>query len=241
MRFLTIYVLSLFPLGVMAGDGSFIAEFYQAKSIQQTDLPAAIEGMKRSFHLAVAAGNADYATSAGLNAAYMVYQRDQSAEAGRFAREVILALDHIDYQTPYGDALRRVQLFGLMERALQMDGKIGSAWKANRAAAETLRGRKVSADDDGRPITVAEIKSFPAPLRSYGWRLIEREAGTLDSVGRGIDARVLLDDSVAAFGANWESISDTEKFYAFKLAARRCGLLDYLGYEKQAIDEQRQL
>lgn len=241
MKILSWLAFPLFSIGAMAGDGSYQAEFYQAQSIQGTDREGAIEGMKRSFQLAVAAGNADYATSAGLNAAYLMYEKDQSVAGGRFAREVILALDAIEYNIPGGDALRRVQLFGLMQRALQMDGKIGAAWQANRAAAETLRGKKLSADGDGSSITVAELKTLSPPLRSYGWRLIEREAEILDLVGRSLDARALLDEAITALGDDWNAIPEVERFYAFKLAARRCELLDYLGYEKQAIELQQKL
>lgn len=241
MKILSLLVFPLFSIGATAGEASYQTEFHHAKSIQDTDREGAIEGMKRSFHLAVAAGNADYATSAGLNAAYLMYGKDQSVAGGRFAREVILALDALEYNIPGGDALRRVQLFGLMQRALQMDGKIGAAWQANRAAAETLRGQKLSADGDGRSITVAEIKTLAPRLRSYGWRLIEREADILDLVGRSLDARVLLDEAITTLGDDWNAIPELERFYAFKLAARRCELLDYLGYEIQAIETQQKL
>ncbi len=241
MRLLPQVFVSLFTIAAATAQGSYQAEFYAAKEIQKTDVPAAIEGMKRSFHLAVEAGNADYATSAGLNGAYQMYESKKSIEAGRFSREVITALDALDYQTVDGDALRRVQLFGLMERGLQTEGKIGAAWQANRAAAETLRGKKLSADGDGRSITVAELKNLPPALRSYGWRLVEREADMLDFVGRSLEARTLLEQAVAALGDDWQRIPKLEQFYAFKLRARLCELLDYLGYEKQALDAQQAL
>jgi|GEM_PF-3925709 len=241
MKLLPLVFVSLLTLAAATGQGSYQAEFYAAKEIQKTDPQAAIEGMKRGFHLAVAAGNADYATSAGLCGAYLMYENERSVEAGRFSREVITALDGIDYQTEDGDALRRVQLFGLMERGLHMEGKIGAAWQANRAAAETLRGKKLTANGDGRSVTVQEIKNLPPALRSYGWRLVEREADMLDFVGRSLEARTLLEQAVAALGDDWQRIPKLEQFYAFKLRARLCELLDYLGYEKQAIDAQKAL
>lgn len=239
MRLLPLVFVSVFTITGATGQGSYQAEFYAAKEIQKADPQAAIEGMKRGFHLAVEAGNADYATSAGLCGAYLLYEKEQRVEAGRFAREVITALDGIEYRTP--DALRRVQLFGLMERGLHTEGKIGAAWQANRAAAETLRGKKLSADGDGRPITVEELKQLPAALRSYGWRLVEREADMLDFVGRSLEARALLERAVATLGDDWQQIPKLEQFYAFKLRARLCELLDYLGYQKQTIDAQQAL
>ena len=241
MRLFPLLLVALFPLAAMAAGDSFQAEFYAAKEIQKTDPQSAIEGMKRAFHLAVESGNADYATAAGVNGSYLIYESGKAVEAGRFAREVITALDPIDYKTPGGDALRRVQLFGLMERGLHMEGKIGAAWQANRAAAETLRGKKLSADGDGRSITVGELKTMSPALRSYGWRLVEREADMLDFVGRSLDARTLLEQAVAALGNDWQSIPKLEQFYAFKLRGRLCELLDYLGYEKLAIDAQQEL
>ncbi|MEO5716782.1 MAG: hypothetical protein ABIT37_25105 [Luteolibacter sp.] len=241
MRLLPLVFVSLFTIAVATGQGSYQSEFYAAKNLGKTDPQAAIEGMKRGFHLAVEAGNADYATAAGLNGAYLMYENGKRVEAGRFAREVITALDALDDETAGGDALRRVQLFGLMERGLHTEGKIGAAWQANRAAAETLRGKKLTADGDGRPITVEELKNLPPALRSFGWRLVERESDMLDFVGRSLEARALLEQAVAALGDDWQRIPKLEQFYAFKLRARLCELLDYLGYEKQAIDTQQAL
>ncbi len=241
MRLFPLVFVSLLTISAATGQGSYQAEFYAAKNLQKTDPQAAIKGMKRGFHLAVEAGNADYATAAGLSGAYLMYENDNRVEAGRFSREVITALDGIDYQTADGDALRRVQLFGLMERGLHTEGKIGAAWQANRAAAETLRGKKLTAEGDGRSITVEEIKNLPPALRSFGWRLVEREADMLDFVGRSLEARALLEQAVAALGDDWQRIPKLEQFYAFKLRARLCELLDYLGYEKQAIDAQQTL
>lgn len=241
MRLLPVLFLSMFSIKALAADRSYIEEYYAAKEMEGKDPKAAAEGMKRSFVLALEDGNADYATSAGLTGAFMLYRQDQEVEAGRLCHETLKALETMDYSPPDGDVERRVQLFGLMERGLHVEGKIGEAWKANRAAAETLRGRKLRADDDGRAISVEDLKQLPPGFRSYGWRLIEREADMLDYVGRSLEARALLDKAAEQLGGDWKSVPEAERFYAFKLLSRRCELLDYLGYEKDAIDAQKVL
>lgn len=241
MRLLPALFLSMLSIKALAADRSYIQEYYAAKELEAKDPKEAAEGMKRSFHLAVEDGNGDYATSAGLNGAYMLYRRDQEVEAGRLCRETLKALESLNYSPPDGDVERRVQLFGLMERGLLQEGKIGEAWKANRAAAETLRGKRLRADDDGRAISVEDLKLLSPGLRSYGWRLIEREADMLDYVGRSLDARALLDKSAEKLGKEWNAIPVAERFYAFKLLSSRCELLDYIGYEKDAIDTQKVL
>jgi len=81
------------PLASSAAETSFISEFYKSREVEKSDLPAATELMIHSFRLAVAGRNADYTTAAGASAASLIYRQGKSVEAGRFAREVILALD----------------------------------------------------------------------------------------------------------------------------------------------------
>jgi tetratricopeptide (TPR) repeat protein len=229
------------PLGLMAADTSYISEFYQSRNVEKSDLSAATELMIHSYHLAVTAGNADYTTAAGSSATQLIYRQGKVVEAGRFARQVILALDAFDVPDADGDAVRRTTIFGYLERGLLMEGQIGEAMRANRAAAETLRGRKVSADADAQPISLAEVIPLRPELRSLGWRLIERESELLDYAGRTPDSRALLDAATAYLEKNWTHLEPNERFYAFKLLASRALLLDFLGYQREAIQAEKDL
>lgn len=233
------------PLAVHAAPGNYATEFHQAKKLEATDRAAAAEGMIRSYQLAVAAGNADYATAAGVNACHMLYAQGKAIDAAKLAREVILALDPLDnHGSPNNDALRRVQLFGLMERGLLAEGRLGAAWKANRAAAETLRAKKVSADADGPSIDVEEAVHLQGELRSQGWRIIERESELLDLAGRSNEALDLLSQATTFIEDVWDeqgALIPAERFYAFKLLASRAMLLDFLGYEEETILLQQRL
>jgi len=233
------------PLAAHAAPGKYATEFHQAKKLEATDRAAAAEGMIRSYQLAVAAGNADYATAAGVNACHMLYAQGKAIDAAKLAREVILALDPLEnHGSPNNDALRRVQLFGLMERGLLAEGRLGAAWKANRAAAETLRAKKVSADADGPSIDVEEAVHLQGMLRSQGWRIIERESELLDLAGRSNEALELLSQATTFIEDVWdeqEELIPEERFYAFKLLAARGMILDFLGYEEETIVLQRRL
>lgn len=241
MRHLLLIAALACPLLCGAEERNFIQEFYDARKIQKQDPQGAVEGMKRSFRKAVEAGNSDYATAAGSNACEMLYTQRKVVECGKLAREVIDALEPFEPDGPQGDALRRTPIFGFLERGLLMEGKIGEAWRANRAAAETLRGRKVAADGDGASITVREVIRLQPALRSLGWRLIEREAELLDLAGRGVEALALLDEAAAFLGKDWRRLAPVEQFYAFKLLAARATILDFLGYQRAALEAQQEL
>ncbi|MCW1887473.1 hypothetical protein OKA04_22245 [Luteolibacter flavescens] len=240
MRHLLLIAALACPL-VASGQGNFAQEFHNARKIESTDIAAASEGMTRSFHKAIEAGNADYATAAGASACELIYRQGKNVEAGKLAREVIDALDAFPVEGFQGDAVRRCTIFGYLERGLMMEGKIGAALQANRAGAETLRGKKLRSDGNGAPITVSEVIVLPAGLRSVGWRLIEREANLLDHIGRTAEARALLDEAAAHLGQQGRKLAPVEHFYASKLLATRADLLDFLGYEEEAIRLQREL
>ncbi|MEK7952960.1 hypothetical protein [Luteolibacter soli] len=240
MRHLLLIAALACPL-VAAGERTYIQEFYDARKIEKADPAAAVEGMKRSFEKAIAEGNTDYAAAAGASACHLIYEQGRNVEAGKFAREVLDKLDPLPVDGPYGDAVRRCTIFGYLERGLMMEGKIGAALQANRAGAETLRGKKVTANGDGPPVKVKEVIALPAKLRSMGWRLIEREGELLDHIGRTTDARALLDEAAAYLTAPDRDLESVERFYAFKLLASRAELLDFLGYNKEAIDLQEEL
>jgi hypothetical protein len=240
MRHLLLIAALACPLASAAGR-TYIHEFYDARKIEKTDPAGAIEGMKRCFRMAVAEGNADYATAAGASACHLIYRQGKDVEAGKLAREVIDELDAFPVDGPHGDAVRRCTIFGFLERGLLMEGKIGSALQANRAGAATLRGKKVPATGDGSPVTVKEVIALPAELRSIGWRLIERESDLLDHIGRTTEARALLDEAAAYLNKPGQRLEPVEYFYAFKLLASRAMILDFLGYEMEAIDLQQEL
>lgn len=241
MRHLLLIAALACPLVSGAEEKNFIQEFYNARKIQKQDPEGAAEGMKRSFRKSIEAGNADYATAAGSNACEMIYAQGKIVEAGQFAREVIEGLDPFEPDGPHGDALRRAPIFGYLERGLLMEGKTGAAWQANRAVAETLRGKKVAADADGASITVREVIPMRSDLRSLGWRLIEREAELLDFAGRSVEALALLDEAAAFLGKDWQRLAPVEHFYAFKLLSARATILDFLGEQRAAIQAQEEL
>lgn len=241
MKIFLLLLAIFLPLSASAADRTYGQEFNAAKALRSTDPQGAIAGMRRSLQLSIAAGNGDYATSAGLTGAYYLYDQHQRVEAGKLSQETITAIDSIGYHPPTKNILRRTQLFGMIERGLSTEGKIGGACQANRAAAETLRGKLLPAIGDGRPITVAEIIGLAPDLRSLGWRLVEREADLLDFSGRSLEARDLLDQAMNALENDRKNGTEFDQFYIFKILTRRCELLDFLGYEKDAIDAQKSL
>jgi tetratricopeptide (TPR) repeat protein len=241
MRHLLLIAALACPLVSGAEERNFIQEFYDARKIARRDPEGAAEAMKRSFRKAVEARNADYATAAGANGCEIIYAQGRMVEAGQFAREVIEGLEPFEPDGPHGDALRRAPIFGYLERGLLMEGKTGAAWQANRAAAETLRGKKVAAEADGPSITVREVIPMRPDLRSLGWRLIEREAELLDIAGRSVEALALLDEAAAFLGKDWQRLAPVEHFYAFKLLSARATILDFLGEQRAAIEAQEAL
>ena len=85
--------------------------------------------------------------------------------SGKLEREVLTALDAPQDHSPERTLLRRVQFFGSIERGLLAEGKTGAAWQADRAAAETLRGKKIAAHSDGRSITrVVDLDQDISPI-----------------------------------------------------------------------------
>ncbi len=219
---------------------SYIEEFQIAQGLEQSDPQASADGMIRCLTHAAAAGDTAYASAAGLNGCFRIYEQGKVVAAGALAREVIQILGPLP---PGGqdNTLRRVQLFGFIERGLLAEGKVGGAWQANRAAAETLRGKKVPADADGKSVTLGEIVKLPPSFRSFGLRLIEREAELLNITGRTNEGRKLLDESATYLGSGWTRFDPNSQFYAFKLLAARAEFIDFLGYQEEAIRAQQDL
>ncbi|QJE96841.1 hypothetical protein [Luteolibacter luteus] len=242
MRFSILASLALLPW-CHAFAGNYADEFREGREAESRgDLPQAVDAMQRSYRSALEAGNVDYATAAGTNVLPYLYRQGKIIEAGQAALQMIEELN--DYpvdDAPRGDAARRVQYFGYAERGLRAEGRLGQAWQMNRAAAETLRGKKVTIHSDGPSITVGEVLEMPSALRAWGWRVLEREAELLDIMGRSQEARVLLDQAAAALGTEWRKFPKPEHFYIAKLLASRAMILDFLGYDREAIAAQREL
>jgi hypothetical protein len=233
-------IVASLPLATAYAD--YIEEFQKARRVEISDPQACVEGMVRSFHQAEEAGNCEYTSAAGLNACSAIYKQGKVVECGKLAREVISAVLPLEDLYPESTTLRSVQFFGYMERGLMAEGKVGAAWQANRAAAERLRGKKVSASADGPSITLADLDDVTPALRSGGLRLIEREADLLDTSGQSNEARKLLDAAAVWLGNDWQDrLDETERFYAFKLLAARAELVDFLGYNQEAIQAQQDL
>lgn len=214
--------------------------FDEAAKLRASDPEQAILGMRRSFELAVASGNVEMAAVAGLNVCGLIHAREQSVEAGKAAREIIAGLNTLTAEEPF-DAVRRAQIFGFVQTGLQAEGRIGEACRANRATAEILRGKNVSATADGPAITVGEVKDLQGQLRGLGWRAVLHEAQLLDLTGRTNQARTLLDESAVYFSNDWPSLTEHEQFYAYKLLGYRALVVDFLGYQEEAIAMEREL
>ena len=241
MRYHPLIAVFAMSLVASAAERSYIQEFQDALKIEKSAPEAATQGMLRGFHLAVAAGNAEYATAAGRHACFLIHNREKTVEAGKLAREVIDALDALPAGARNADTLNRAQFFGLIQTGLQKEGRLGEAWRANRATAETLRGKTVTATADGPPITLTEASRLPREIRSLGWRLLREEADLLDLAGRTVEARALLDEAAAQLRKEWPTLTPNEQFYAYKLMATRAMILDFLGYDALAIQTQREL
>lgn len=243
MRASILTALALLPCSGIASAGNYAIEFREGREAEaRGDLPAAVEAMKRSYQSALEAGNVDYATAAGTNVLPYLYRQGKSIEAGQAARQMIAELDRFPVDdAPRGDAARRVQFFGYAERGFSTEGKLGEAWQMNRSAAETLRGKKVTAASDGPSIKPKEVFAMPSPIRTWGWRVLEREGELLDLAGRTVETRALLDQAADFVGKDWSTMPEPEHFYIVKLLASRAMILDFLGYEREAIAAQQKL
>ena len=226
---------------VHASAGSdFITDFFKAKKMEDSAPEAAIELYAKSFEGAISAGNTDYATSAGLKPCFILHEQGKTAEAGQLARKIIDALHSLPTDLTENDVIRRCELFGFFQRGLYREGRIGEAWRANRAAAETLRGRKVAANADGPALAVVEVVALPPNLHGLGWSMIDQEARLMDSAGNTVAAVKLLDEAAEAIQARWESMAPNPRFYAFKVLGIRAELTDFLGDSLKAIQQQQE-
>lgn len=227
----------------MAAEDSYIHLYIEATKLYKSGSPNAIETMKQSFTEAIAAGDENYAESAAINGTEWLYQENKVAAAGAYANECHWAIEAMPRLTlpAARQQKRRIVLLGYRERGLHSEGKIGAAWKTNRQVAELLRGNQVTAHSDGPSITVAEVAQLPGTLADSGWRLLEREAEYLDLAGRTNEAKAMLDEAATTIKRQWPAWSDQQRFYPSKALATRADLLDFLGYQTEAIAAQEEL
>ncbi len=239
--FISFVLLAMLPL--MAEADSYIHAYMQARKLHEAGDPGAIESMKQAFTKAIAAGDENYAECAAINGTEWLYHENKVAAAGAYASECHRAIEALPVlKLPAArQQIRRIVLLGYRERGLQAEGKIGAAWKTNRQVAELLRGKTIAIDADGPSITVAEVANLPRGIADSGWRVIEREAEYLDLAGRTNEAKVMLDDAAATIKRQWVGWSDQQRFYPGKVLATRAVLLDFLGYQTEAIAAQEEL
>ena len=235
-------VIVAFSASRAAAASTCISEYFHADALAKTGhLADAATAMEHAFHLAVDEGNQPYVGSAGSRAAFMRYALDQVPEAGRLAREVLDKLVLSEPKLSFADATQRADLFGLVERGLLMEGQIGAAWQANRAAAETLRQKPVGVNADGPAIRVAELDTLPREMRDFAWRLLEREAEYLDLAGHSPEALAMLAATANKAAAEMPTMPVAQRFYPFKARAAYAQMLDFLGWKQLAIATQEAL
>lgn len=237
-RFIPIFV-ALSWLPVSAAD--YRELFREARAVQDHDPAVATEKMRQCFHAALAEGNHEYAITGGLNAAIMLYDRNETVAAGKLAREVINSLQAFD-DTGKDNTSRRTQLFNFIGSGLLAEGKIGAALQANRASADVARGKILDADGDGSPMTLADAIKLPPVESGYAFGIMERRSHLLELSGNAKEARRQLDEVEKWLGNDWPGrLRPMPRFYAFKLLATRAQLLDYLAYKEEAIRAQEKL
>lgn len=234
-------LLAILP--IVAAEDSYIHLYMQATKLHASGNPDAIKTMKQAFDKAITAGDENYAECAAINGTEWLYQQNKVAAAGSYASDCHTDIEAMPRLTlpAARQQKRRIVLLGYKERGLQAEGKIGAAWKTNRQVAELLRGNKVTTESDGPSITVAEVANLPRTTADSGWRLLEREAEYLDLAGRTNEAKSMLDEAATTIKLQWVGWTDLQRFYPAKVLATRALLLDFLGYQLEAIEAQEEL
>lgn len=217
----------------------YIQEFNTATAIENSDPESALTAYALSFQQALAAEDVDYATSAGLNSCYILHRQGKLVEAGNLACKTIEAINPLPCDFTSNDITRRSALFGFTETAWYKEGRIGEAWRANRATAESLRGRNVTPTGDGPSITVREVKAMPQVHQGLGWRCIDQEARLLNSSGRTLEAMALLNEASVVIRRQWPNLQTSPQFYAFKVLMTQSDFYDFLGICAEAIEMQK--
>lgn len=234
--------LSLSGIAQAASD-NYIHLYEQAINQLKAGQPQAIKVAQRCFDMSIAASDDNYANAIAINGAEYLYKFDKIVDAGKFAEQCNRVLDEMPDPrlSATRQQKRRIILLGYQERGLQMDGKLGAAWKVNRQVAEVIRGKKVTAESDGAAITIPEILGLSLSLQESAWRLVEREAEYLDLAGRSTEAIKLLDEAAIVIKESWPKWSSGQRFYPTKVLATRAVILDFLGFRIEAMAAQTEL
>lgn len=226
---------------VWAEERSFVDEYTMAMEIRDSKPDEAYDGLMRSYRLALAAGDENYAACAVLKACFIRHLQGRPVECGKTALAALPEIQSmVDETLPLGRE-RLGQLYGWVSSGFEAEGRLGEAWRMNRATAAVLRGSSGNVSGDPVPIRVSEIAGMPPMVRIFAWRTFEREAAFLNAVGRTLESKALLDEAAAVIKKRWPVLSGDERFYAFKVLCSRAMTMNFLGYESESIDEQRTL
>lgn len=223
------------------GGGSHIHEYWAAAKFRdQGDLQRACEGFVKAEESARQAEEWEYHYISASNAASCAYQLGRFPDCQRMAEA---ALDTFarhkssPWTRPLNIQLDRISTSGLLERCLLQAGRIGEGWQRNRATITAWRevfGGTAAAP--GSPPAPAEVAGLDPGGRSLGWRLIEREAEYLHYAGHTRAALRLLEAATAAAGPDLAPESNpTSRAYAQRLLTSRALILDFIGYDEQAL------
>lgn len=227
---------------LFASADGYIQQWFKAEEFKKSgDKQAEFEARLLCFELAIEANDANYSFAAASASAFALYQSGRQVAAGELAHEILEKLQTLPQENSFRSKIGRSEVFMILDRGLQAQGRIGDGWRANGAVAAILRGQHPGPDDGGEALTVDEILRLPANLRGLGWRCLGREADYLDISGRSQEALHLLAEAKIVIDEKWDQLHSTEKFYAFKALSSYTSQLDFLGYTKDALDLQAEL
>lgn len=238
--FSLLFALLISPL-VAAPDG-YIQQWFKAEDFKKSgDKEAELEARLRCFELAIEAKDGNYGYPAASSCTFLLYNQGRQVEAGKLAQDILKKLSSLPNKHSFQAKVCRCEVFMVLDRGLQAEGRIGEGWRVNGAVAETLRGKHPGPDDGGEALTVREVLHLPKNLRAIGWRSLTREAEYLDLAGRPQEALRLLAEADTILRSQWKRLHGNEKFYAFKIRNAYSAQLDFLGYAKKALDLEEEL
>ncbi|MGJ8644535.1 MAG: hypothetical protein ACSHX9_14085 [Luteolibacter sp.] len=226
---------------IASADG-YIQQWFKAEEFKKSgDKQAEFEARLLCFELAIKAKDPNYSYAAASSSVFALYVSGRQVEAGKLAHNILEKLQALPEEDSFRSKICRSEVFMILDRGLQAQGRIGDGWRANGAVAAILRGQHPGPDDGGDALSIDEILRLPANLRGMGWRCLGREADYLDISGRSQDALDLLAKANLVISEQWNQLQSTEKFYAYKVLSSYTSQLDFLGYTKDALDLQAEL
>lgn len=243
MQIVKLHLLLAFVASTLfASADGYIQQWFKAEEFKKSgDKKAEFEARLLCFELAIEANDANYSFAAASASAFALYESGRQVAAGELAHEILEKLQTLPPEDSFRSKICQCEVFMILDRGLQAQGRIGDGWRANGAVAALLRGQHPGPDDGGEALTVDEILRLPANLRGLGWRCLGREADYLDISGRSQEALDLLAEAELVINEQWNQLQSTEKFYAFKALSSYTSQLDFLGYSKDALDLQAEL